>query len=213
MECYLYNPGGGVYFAALLGSDNSCTTPLENLALIRGVVHFSLHIGQKLKGSFYRGSFSRMGASCYCWAQKKGATERGVFAFACQYIVSPRGQTGNRTVTQMQHPLLVEGRPNCARQSLASTLSTSRRGDIVLRSRSPRKCHYPLFAYTLFKRAQEVQTVGIFSLQNSSVSVHNVHFMVYARLIFLRASMHLLDSHRVSLVKVASSVPNKGPGP
>ena len=30
-----------------------------------------------------------------------------VFAFAYQYIVSPRGQTANRTVTQMRHPLLV----------------------------------------------------------------------------------------------------------
>ena len=57
---------------------------------------------------------------------KWGVTERGVFAFACQYIVSPRGRTGNRTVTQMRHPLLVEGRPNCARQSLASTLSAPR---------------------------------------------------------------------------------------
>ena len=28
------------------------------------------------------------------------ATETGGFAFACQYIVSPRGRTGNRTVTQ-----------------------------------------------------------------------------------------------------------------
>ena len=42
---------------------------------------------------------------------------------SCKYIVSPCGRTGNRTVTQMRHPLLVEGRPNCARQSLASTLS------------------------------------------------------------------------------------------
>ena len=57
---------------------------------------------------------------------KRGVTERGVFAFACQYIVSPRGQTGNRTVTQMLHPLLVEGRPNCTRQSLASALSAPR---------------------------------------------------------------------------------------
>ena len=52
--------------------------------------------------------------------------ERGVFAFACQYIVSPRGRTGNRTVTQMRHLLLVERRPNRARQSLASTLSAPR---------------------------------------------------------------------------------------
>ena len=57
---------------------------------------------------------------------KRGVTERGVFALACQYIVSPRGRTGNRTVTQMRHPLLVEGRPNCARQSLASALSAPR---------------------------------------------------------------------------------------
>ena len=32
-------------------------------------------------------------------------TERGVFAFDCQYIVSPRGRTSNRTVTQMRHIL------------------------------------------------------------------------------------------------------------
>ena len=50
----------------------------------------------------------------------------GVVAFACQCIVSPRGRTGNRTVTQMRHPLLVEGRPHCARQSLASALSAPR---------------------------------------------------------------------------------------
>ena len=56
----------------------------------------------------------------------RGVMERGVFAFACQYIVSPRGRTGNRTVTQMRHPFLVEGRPNCTRQSLASTVSAPR---------------------------------------------------------------------------------------
>ena len=33
------------------------------------------------------------------------------------------------------------------------TVGTPRCGDMVLRSRSPRKCHYPLFAYPLFKRA------------------------------------------------------------
>ena len=36
------------------------------------------------------------------------------------------------------------------------TVGTSRRGDIVLPSRSPRKCHYPLFAYPLFKRPQRM---------------------------------------------------------
>ena len=49
-----------------------------------------------------------------------------MFAFACQYIVSPCGRASNRTVTQMRHPFLVEGRPKCARQSLASTLSAPR---------------------------------------------------------------------------------------
>ena len=92
------------------------------------------------------------------WAQselgrfKRGVTERWVSAFAFQYIVSLRSQTGNRTVTQMRHPLLVEGRPNYARQSLASTLSAPR---VAATS----YCHagrhanvlYPLFAYPLCK--------------------------------------------------------------
>ena len=41
----------------------------------------------------------------------------------------------------------------CATIACQYTVGTSRRGDIVLRSRSPRKCHYPLFAYPLFKCA------------------------------------------------------------
>ena len=49
--------------------------------------------------------------------------EKGAYAFACQCIISPRGRTGSRTVTQMRDPLLVEARPNCAGQLLASTLS------------------------------------------------------------------------------------------
>ena len=32
---------------------------------------------------------------------KRWVTERGVFAFACQYIVSPHRWVGNRTVTQI----------------------------------------------------------------------------------------------------------------
>ena len=52
-----------------------------------------------------------------------GVTARGVFACACQYIVPPRTRTGNRTLTQMRHHLLVKGRAKCARQLLASTLS------------------------------------------------------------------------------------------
>ena len=54
----------------------------------------------------------------------------GVFAFACQYIVSLRGQTGNRTVTQMRNPLLAEGRP-IACQYIVGACG---RCDIVLRS-------------------------------------------------------------------------------
>ena len=42
----------------------------------------------------------------------------------------------------------------CATTACQYTVGTSRRGDIVLRSRLPRKCRYPLFAYPLFKRAQ-----------------------------------------------------------
>ena len=54
---------------------------------------------------------------------KRGVTERELFALACQYIVSPCGRAGNRTVTEMLLPFLVRARPNCARQSLASTQS------------------------------------------------------------------------------------------
>ena len=39
----------------------------------------------------------------------------------------------------------------CAIIACQYTVDTSRRGDIILRSRSPCKCHYPLFAYPLFK--------------------------------------------------------------
>ena len=87
---------------------------------------------------------------------KRGVTERGVFAFACQYIVSPRGRTGNRTVTQMRHPLLVEGRPNSARQSLASTVSAPR---VAATSYCSHGRHANVITLCLltppFKRAQE----------------------------------------------------------
>ena len=42
----------------------------------------------------------------------------------------------------------------CAIIACQYTVGTSRRGDIVLQSWSPRKCSYRLFAYPLFKRAQ-----------------------------------------------------------
>ena len=60
---------------------------------------------------------------CDVWVYRFPSNGKGGIRIACQYIVSPRGRTGNRTVTQMRHPFLFEGRPNCARQSLASTLS------------------------------------------------------------------------------------------
>ena len=56
-------------------------------------------------------------------AYRAGLKGGWVSAFAWQYIVSLRGLTGNRTITQMQQPVFVEGLPSCARQSLASTLS------------------------------------------------------------------------------------------
>ena len=65
---------------------------------------------------------------------KGGVTEGGVFAFAFQYW------TGSCSVTQMRHPLLIEGRPNCARQLLASILLAPR---AAATSRSPRKCCFP----------------------------------------------------------------------
>ena len=68
----------------------------------------------------------KKGQGIFSGTFQRGVAERGVFAFACQYIVSPRGRTGNRTVTQVRHPLLIEWRPNCARQPLASTLSAPR---------------------------------------------------------------------------------------
>ena len=34
----------------------------------------------------------------------RGLTERGVFAFGCQFVVSLHRQTGNHTVTRIRHP-------------------------------------------------------------------------------------------------------------
>ena len=83
-------------------------------------------------------------------ANQNLVAERGVVAFARQYIVSTRDRTGNRTVTQMRHPLLVEGRPNSTRQSLASTLlALAVAATSYCHLRSPRECRYPLFAYPL----------------------------------------------------------------
>ena len=56
-----------------------------------------------------------LGASFVVGRLKSGSRKAGYSHFV--------GWTGNRTVTQMRHPLLFEGLPNCARQSLARTLS------------------------------------------------------------------------------------------
>ena len=48
----------------------------------------------------------------------------------------------------------------CATIACQYIVGTSRRGDIVLLSRSPRKCRYPLFAYPLFKRGQQEGSVA-----------------------------------------------------
>ena len=81
---------------------------------------------------------------------KKGVTERKVFAFACQYIVSRRRRSGNRTLTQFQHPLLVTSNLR-ARITCQYIVGACGHCSIVLSSRSPRKCGYPLFAYPLRK--------------------------------------------------------------
>ena len=92
------------------------------------------------KGSYRKGALTEINVSGISGRFKRRVTERGVFAFACQYTVSPHCQTGNHTVTQMQHPfLLVEGRPNCARQGTCQYIvGACGRCDIVLSSRSPR---------------------------------------------------------------------------
>ena len=85
---------------------------------------------------------------------------KGVFAFACQCIVSPRP----RSATVLSHrcciPLLA--RPNCARQSLASTVS-------VLAVAATSYCHpgrhancYPLFAYVLFIKPAQFFELSFF---------------------------------------------------
>ena len=56
----------------------------------------------------------------------KGGNGKGGIRSFLPVHCSPRGRTGKRTVSQMRHPLFVEGRPNCARQSLATALSAPR---------------------------------------------------------------------------------------
>ena len=71
-------------------------------------------------------------------------------------------ERGRLTLTKRGvHKVGLEMTKLCATIACQYTVSTSRRGDIVLRSRSPRQCHYPLFAYPLFKRAQNMQMTGL----------------------------------------------------
>ena len=106
----------GLPFHALPASRSSCVIALEEWVLPRDFVKSRppkpSKITENNSQGIVLGTFN-----------KRGVTERGIFAFACQYIVSPHGRTGNRTVTQMRHTLPVTGRPNCALQSLASILA------------------------------------------------------------------------------------------
>ena len=55
-------------------------------------------------------------------AHSKGGNGKGGIRICLPVHCFSAPSDGNSTVTQMRHPLLVEGQPNCARQSLASTL-------------------------------------------------------------------------------------------
>ena len=76
--------------------------------------------------------------------------ERGVFAFACQYIASLCGRTDNRTITQMRHPHPCR-RTTKVRATISCQYSvgTYPHSDIVLASPSPRKCRYPPLGHRL----------------------------------------------------------------
>ena len=55
---------------------------------------------------------------------KRGVTERGSIRICLPvHCLAARSDRQPYCHTQMRHPLLVEGRPNCARQLLAGTLS------------------------------------------------------------------------------------------
>ena len=92
----------------------------------------------------------------------KGGNGKGVVASACLYIVSPFPP--NRHL--YCHISAVWWHP-CPCYSITKlratiacwyTVGACCHCDIVLSSRSPRKCRYPLFAYPLLKPAQSLQT-------------------------------------------------------
>ena len=91
---------------------------------------------------------------CYSWAGSKRGTERGVFAFACQYVVSPdclpdRQRYYHTNATS--RPFLKDDQ-NRARQSLASAVSVRRVAAAwYCHPGRPANVVTPLFVYLLFK--------------------------------------------------------------
>ena len=88
---------------------------------------------------------------------KRGVTERGGFAFACQYMclsTLPAVPDRQWYCHCMQHPLhpIPCRRTTKLHATIACQYSVGalRRGGIVLSSRLPRTCRYHLFAYPLF---------------------------------------------------------------
>ena len=84
---------------------------------------------------------------------KRGVTERGYSHFLAIHCVSTRSDRQPYCHTNATSFLCWRTTKLRATIACQYTVCTSRRGDIALRSRLPRKCHYPLFAYPLFKRA------------------------------------------------------------
>ena len=79
----------------------------------------------------------------------------GVFAFVCQYIVSPRGRTGNRIVTQMRYPLLLLKDDQIVRDKRLPVHCRhleSRRHPTAIPVAT--QMSLPLFTYPLFKRGR-----------------------------------------------------------
>ena len=91
-----------------------------------------------------------------------------------RYIVSPHGQTGNHTFTQMRHPTPFR-RTTRSRATIACQYSVGACGrcDTVLSSRSLRKCRYPPSAYPCLTMGKVLcLRLELFSLQSSKVLRH-----------------------------------------
>ena len=98
---------------------------------------FSTHFARHQFSGFHEALIGRY---------KKGVTERGVFACACQYIVSPSPRAGNHMVTKLLHSFpclsMTKLRATIACQYSVGACSLC---DIVLPSRSPHTCRCPRF--------------------------------------------------------------------